>query len=228
MLKIIMTTYAPDIIRAGYSREVVRSLYKNLATSLPADWEILIADDGTPDEIFNVYYAETAFNLKYTRVMRKGIGGSLNCALREVRLDDLIMYITDDWVLTETLNIQPAIDLITQLGYDYVRVNPLHPNLVCTTKFHQPIGWWLDLHQSQGGFAFATRPFIASRRFFEKVGEFKEYADAYVTEQDYAERVAHMSALKLAALVDMHGPWRHIGDGSPVGKIQLNAPVSDA
>lgn len=54
-------------------------------------------------------------------------------------------------------------------------------------------------------------PREADKEFYAKVGPFDEGVDAYDTEREYSIPVASRNDLKLACLVDLHGPWEHIG-----------------
>lgn len=188
----------------------------------------MLADDGSEDTDYLKHCAAIATErwdtpTTVTQANRKGIGGSLNLALKEIDFAEFWMYSVDDWVLTQPLDLEPALRLIREGGVDYVRLNPMHPNLVCTTKFNETLGWWLDIHHGMGGFSFATRPFIATKNFYKIIGPFKEGVNAYEMEQDYAERVSTIKEINLAALIDLHGPWKHVGV-QEVGRISP-APV---
>lgn len=230
MITVVMTTYFPDSDlgneRVGYARRVVTSLLKSLVCDEPIC--LLIADDGSPDKRLNVIgeledeadnYWETVS--RYTNAYRGGIGASLNGALEKISSDELWMYTTDDWHLVDTLDLSGPIKLLRYRDYDLVRLGPIHPDLRCTTRFDSSIGWWLDIDQCYGGFAFATRPFIATREFYNKVGPFDEHLNSYETERLYAERVAK-STVKLAYWggVDLAGPWDHLGIES-IGMMDL-------
>lgn len=229
MITVVMTTYFPESDlgneRVGYARRVVTSLLKRLVAD--EQLQLLIADDGSPesrDQIIHELileaddYWETMS--KYTNSKRAGIGGSLNRALEKI--DDLWMYTTDDWHLVDTLDLSGPIKLLRYRDYDLVRLGPIHPDLRCTTRFDNSIGWWLDIDQCYGGFAFATRPFLATRGFYDKVGKFDEKLNSYETERLYAERVAKSTA-KLAYWggVDLAGPWDHLGIES-IGMMDID------
>lgn len=213
-LTIVMTTYVPEGVigdaRSRYATEVFHALHKRLYYS-DGPIILVIADDGSPE----LDYAHIVANLArenhwgatVTSTAHIGIGGSLNHAMRIV--EDLWMYISDDWLLTQPLLINDAVKLIESEGYDLVRLLPIHPNLRCTTKFNEEYGWWLDI-EVPSPYAFATRPFIATKQFYERIGPFRENTDAYETERDYAERVNQAGA-KIAAKVDLHGQWCHVG-----------------
>lgn len=214
---------------SGYNRpELAEACCAALHDYLEADEpiEIRIADDGSDDPERLEQMLNAGLIHSYTVAPRRGIGGSLNTALSNLygyrtHEDALWLYTTDDWLLTQQFNIQPAVDLIRQHDYDYVRLGPLHPDLLCKTRHHNE-QWWLHLDQSAGGFAFATRPFLATRAFYTIVGRFAEHEDAYDTERHYAERVARTGSVNLAAIVPygMHGPWSHVGAENDVGRIQ--------
>lgn len=217
MIKVVMTTYAPENARERehYADRVAYSLWSNLKTTDKLSMHV--ADDGS----FSHKYIETIAeyserNWKYPSTTsnshHKGIGASLNLAQQFISGHSMWMYITDDWLLTSPLDLDPAIKLI-KYGYDLVRLGPIHPNLKCTTKFKSDIGWWLDIDPTYG-FAFATRPFLASERFYTRVGPFSTHCNAYQCEQWYAERVAKTDGIAIAYLgtISMSGPWQHIGE----------------
>lgn len=196
--------------RSKYAVQTADSLFRNLRSNEPM--KLHIADDGSinSDFIEEIRNHPNAWSeIGSTNANRRGIGASLNLALEQVSKDDLWMYTTDDWLLTHEFDIVRARKLINQ-GYDLVRVGPVHPNLSCTTMFNNRVGWWLDINPHNGGFAFGTRPFIATKEFYEKVGPFDEGLNSYEVERLYCERVAKTNA-RIAALW-LHGPWLHIGD----------------
>lgn len=229
MVAVVMTGYNPPGGERGkYAVETVRALVANLYCRDACIFRLIIADDGSDDKHY-IYecsrLAHEAWGVRTTAVVseRHGIGGSLNRALEQVGVAEHWMYITDDWVLTKPLDIAPALTLMREFEYDIVRLNPMHPNLRCTTKFAEKVGWWLDIDPSYG-FAFATRPFVATKGFYNKIGPFVENRDAYTTEQEYATRTNRLG-VSMAGLVDMHGPWKHIGV-QEVGRIDPRQVVS--
>ncbi len=218
MLNIIMTTYCPEPghPRGVYGPRVINSLYEHLITADKP--RLIVANDGVVDEPHCYKIAEAADGLCDKILIvggpRAGIGGSLNRALEHVSYSDTWMYLTDDWALTEDYDLSQAERLISEAGYHYVRLGPPHPNIRCTTRFTAGLGWWLQLLPAFGGFAFATRPFIATPNFWSTVGRFKENCDAYVCERDYSDRVTQADQLPMAEVVSgtLQGPWLHIGE----------------
>lgn len=193
--------------RTEYAKRVVDTLIVKLS---PRPHETIAADDGSPMK------HQIELRCRVVSGEHVGIGGSLNRTLREITTP-AIMYTTDDWLLTDWLNVHQALQLIEK-GYDFVRLGPIHPNLLCRTRFNVELGWWLDIDAANGGFAFATRPFVASRKLFDAIGPFKEGVDAYETEHDYSERVCDYSIRKRPILcaqighISLSGPWEHIGE----------------
>lgn len=228
---VVMSTYAVDVARERCAIATLNSLVEHFEFQPPVGLRLHVADDGSP----NPYFIDKLFDISNragwspptcSNSERHGIGGSLNLAMSYVKHDDLWLYNTDDWILTRPYDLTRAVKLLTEHSYDYVRLLPAHPNLYCKTRFNTDIGWWLDLNP-QEGFAFATRPFLATKEFYNKVGPFNEGLNAYETERLYAERVVRQQGnIKLAIDVDLHGPWYHVGDVSPVGKIDPRAAVA--
>lgn len=202
MVTVVMTTYNPEsgAPRYDYAARCLMWLKANLLAS--EHREFVLTDDGSPD-------CGALWSLGADRVVvgpHNGIGSSLNRALDG--LQGPWMYTTDDWLLKEPLDLELPLWLLEE--YDLVRLGPIHPNLRCTTKFTANHGWWLEVDPSHGGFAFATRPFLARQELVEQVGLFDEGLDAYETERLYAERC--MWAHIRVAAVNLAGPWEHIGE----------------
>jgi len=220
---VVMTSYWPEgevgDARVLYAKQTLEGLLKYLQHE--EGLRLHIADDGSAGNqqvhIRHMLYKASELWESIASVSdseHHGIGASLNKALTALReQDNYWMYITDDWVLTRELNLDGPIKLMRVYGYDLVRLGPIHPDVTCVSRFSSDIGWWLDLHQHYGGFAFATRPFVATKDFWAKIGPFDENLNSYETERLYAERVAKWP-VKLAYWggVDLAGPWQHVGD----------------
>lgn len=215
MIDVVMTCYFPTDApeRQLYARRSLASLIHNLGYS--GGLRLVLADDSEQaqpvvTDLLRAAKTEWVENPVYSRSFHTGIGASLNSALEETT--GTWMYTTDDWELMATLDLEGPSRLLAQ-GYDVVRLGPVHPDLQCVTRFQAGLGWWLDLNQQYGGFAFATRPFLATKAFWEKVGPFDVKLNSYETERLYAERIARRADVKLAYWggVDLAGPWEHIG-----------------
>ncbi len=225
VITVVMTTYAPageGKAREQYAQRTLQALLTNLRAPEPI--KLHVADDGSNDQWYISTLCEIASSIwntesSTTNSGRRGIGASLNKALS--RIDGPWLYITDDWLLTATLDLSVPCRLLADQQYDLVRIGPPHPNLRCFTRFCEGLGWWLDIDASWGGFAFATRPFLAGKDFYRLCGPFLEGGNAYVVEQDYAVRVAELKRAHIAyydASFNRGGPWQHIGEYE-VGEI---------
>jgi hypothetical protein len=206
MVAIVMSTWDDGSrIRYDYARSCISALNQYLVADEPVD--LVLADDGSPEPnmLVDAVSKWAHGEWKITSGAHGGIGTSLN---RAIPAGEPWLYTTDDWLLTGPLDIRQAMQL-THL-YDLVRIGPVHPNLLCRTRFQQNIGWWLELDSTEGGFVFATRPFVAAPSMRMLVGDFDEGLNSYEVERLYALRFAAAGAR--AAAVTLHGPWRHIGD----------------
>jgi hypothetical protein len=213
MVTVIMTTY--DDGNGARYKYADRSIWALTAQLGNGPHKLILADDGSP----NVEFLNTLALPEHTGWERQivtgphdGIGASLNRALLEVKTWP-VMYTTDDWLLTEPLDLTLPL-LLLEYGYDIVRLGPIHPNLYCVTKFTQHWGWWLHV-STLSGYAFATRPFLANKMFFDKIGPWKEGVDSYAAEVDYSARVQEYAGDGLGiqiAAINLAGPWEHIGE----------------
>lgn len=209
MVTVVMTTYnpTPDAPRFSYAKRCIEAFDDHLMVD---PFVVHVTDDGSPDTQLLMRLV-TTHNITVTTGRHNGIGASLNRALRHV--EGPWMYTTDDWLLTGFLELELPLWLLSE-GYDLVKLGPIHPNLSCRTRFSAGHGWWLELNllDPQGGFHFATRPFLAAPSLVEKIGLFDEGLDSYETEVRYNAR-CQMEAFNLKfAAVNLAGPWEHIGE----------------
>lgn len=210
MVVVVMTTYnpEPEAPRFDYAARCLVAWHRYLRGP-GAPPKYLLADDGSPHLLPLMGFAQIWSDVTWTTGEHNGIGASLNRALDTLAPDEPWIYTTDDWLLTEPLDLALPLWLITQ-GYDIVRLGPIHPNLYARVKFTAGHGWWLDLDTFGGGYVFATRPFLAVPSLLERVGPFQEGVDAYVCERDYSDRFMHAGCK--AAAINLAGPWEHIGE----------------
>lgn len=222
-IAVIVTTYYPEgpigAVRLEHTKEVLGSL-----SNLYPINQIIVSDDGSHmrHEVSKLdLYAN---NVKIITGPNAGVGASINRALLYLQaqwnLQDWVwIYLPDDLMLTKELDLTQAIKLI-ELGYDFVRLDLPHPNLLCKTKFQQDIGWYLDL-DLRCEYSFATRPTLISSKFSEKIGPFKEFADSYLVELDYSHRVSDQMLYSAGAIsCDLGNAWEHCSDDNEeVGKF---------
>lgn len=228
-LDVVMSYYEDGKgIRTEYAKQALESIIFNMGTILRTDENgksyysdytgeraFILADDSESEhsrsaEILDAMRYPDGHYRPFSVVhsYHRGIGAALNLALGKV--GSVWMYTTDDWVLRQknNLDLDKAVRLLDT--YDLVRLGPLHPNLRCTTKFQQDLGWWLEVDQHSSGFAFATRPFVARLEMFNRIGKFKEGVNSYECERDYAERV-NASSVRIAMLLSDGTEWEHVG-----------------
>lgn len=215
---VVMTTYNPiDGPRFGYAVQSITSLSLHL---IAPELSLVLADDGSLDTQTLAPMARLVLpEWKRANAVtgpHNGIGASLNRAFST--FEGPWMYTTDDWVLTDDLDLTLPLWLLDE-GYDLVRLGPLHPNLACSTRFEAGHGWWLDIDPWSNEFVFGTRPFLASSRLLSKIMPMLEGADSYAFEKWFCSVCRH-AGISVAATT-LHGPWETIGDDYPVGHLAV-------
>lgn len=208
MVTVVMTTYNPEpsAPRFKYMQRCVDALGENI----PQPKALIVADDGSPEPL-DVRWHATQWQKGVTSItgVHDGIGTSLNRAMRLLMPDEPWIYTTDDWLLTDELDLALPLHLL-DIGYDLVRLGPIHPNVSCTTRFEYPWGWWLDLDVHSNQYTCATRPFLASPRLMQKVVSWTQGVDSYQAEIDFGRECQEGDVR--AAAINLAGPWEHIGE----------------
>jgi hypothetical protein len=142
-MDVVVTTYLDVEEREQYLVDTVGSLLKNLVHD--DRLRLVLADDSssrhprTTEKVLASATYEWGQTALYSPSEHNGIGASLNRALDLV--DSLWMYTTDDWLLTKQLSLTGPTRLLTGLGYDVVRLGPVHPDLTCVTRFTTGVRW---------------------------------------------------------------------------------------
>lgn len=152
----------------------------------------------------------------FSRAERRGVGASLNRGFREgFQYGEIVAYFVDDWALSEPIDLTPWAKLmILHPEVGMVRLGPPHPDLTGIVKMYYP-GWGLLLDRHN--FAFAFRPALYHRRFYEAYGLFREDVNSYIAEQHYNDEV--FCRRKGPEIVyALPYPWYHVGDAE-VGYI---------
>lgn len=209
---ILMTTYFPpgeDGEKRLQAAEMATTTWLHHLQYYGGDIRIHVADDGSERHFVNQLLCFTRDrgwgNTTLSVNQRQGVGASLNAGLQATK-EELILHAVDDWALTQELDLAPWAWLL-QHGYNIgmVRLGPPHPELRGTVQMFEK-GWYLSLQRY--GFAFATRPFLARREFFEAYGPFPEELNALETERIYNQRFATQGG-PMIALALPH-PWEHL------------------
>jgi len=209
---IITTTYYPDT-KAGrnrYSRacECISSWLNNIIF----DGIVMthISDDGSEIKI------------KYdSRQYRMGVGASLNNGFWEVfKYTDVAMYVVDDWRLNEKLDITPWVNMLrNNKDIGMVRLGPPHPDLTGIIKmFNEGFAIVLDRHN----YAYAMRPALYHRRFFESYGWFEEEICCWECERIYNEHFCRTEGPKIVYALPVC--WEHI-DTLALGQLEPKGAV---
>jgi len=205
---IITTTYYPDN-DLGYQRydnfvKCAESWKKNIKYDGHIDYHI--ADDGT---------RHGGIKIGDTKQNRKGVGASLNNGFEVVfKQSDIAMYIVDDWMLHKEIDITPWVDLlINNDNVGMVRLGPPHPDLTGMIKmFNEGFALVLDRHN----YAYAMRPALYHKRFFETYGLFDEGISCWECERFYNERFCMSLGPEIVYAIP--NPWEHI-DTLALGRL---------
>lgn len=175
-IDIVMTTWMPDEARLASALTASHNWYAHLYGD--DGLRLIVADDGSPAARLAQLEADAV-----TRAEAQGVGASLNRGL--ALAGDLILHAVDDWIVETPFNLAPWARLLEDGVADMVRFFA-HPNLRGKTE-NTAAGFVVRLEPGHG-FEFATRPFLAHRRFFEAVGPFAERVSACEAERDYNVR----------------------------------------
>lgn len=203
---IACTTWLPpgyEELRATTFHRAVRSWSSNL--NYDGEIGLHVADDGSDSKSFQRLIVEPLNWLRgpvtFSSQDRHGVGASLNAALRQTDDTPLILHAVDDWEVIESFDLSIWADiLLRNEDVGMVRFFP-HPDLTGKIRrfrkfteeedanISKGLGGWghYSLELDRHHFAFATRPFLAHRRFFDRYGTFLENVSACEAEQHYNE-----------------------------------------
>lgn len=211
---VIATTYFPPgpdgALRRRAVSEAVGSWRELLAPPIPS-WALHIADDGSDDTSISTL---GMLRVSHTRQERHGVGASLNAAIAAHPDADLFAYFVDDWKLTAPFDLTPWAQLLREnADVGMVRFGPPHPDL--TGRVRQFPGltqdWALQLDRHH--FAFAHRPALYHRRFFDAYGPFAEDVNAYECEREYNDKFCQFRGFgdrSPEIVLALPHPWQHI------------------
>jgi len=221
---IVMTTWIPDDETGNQRLEIIERALESWERSLIHKRGLLflhVADDGTSLEQFekleSIVKNHCPVNkISWSRQSRKGVGASLNTAIREhIKVGRQVFHAVDDWRLFSDLDLTPWISILEQdeniCGFRFFP----HPDLTGTIKYINPGVYAMNLDKHH--FAFATRPSLWHPRMFGAYGFFEEGVSAYECERLYNEKYCRLpNPTNLwMALPDQ---WAHLG-GVELGDI---------
>jgi hypothetical protein len=205
-ITIIATTYFPDgpdgLARAITADETIRSWAEHMKYG--GDLRLHVADDGSNTDAENIGYRWWPVRT-WSKQARRGVGASLNRGIEQaLSVGDLLGYGVDDWALTGPIHLDPWAALLERdESIGCVRLGIAHPGLTGEVE-HDPESGEYFLRLERHNFAFATRPFLMHRRFYEAYGPFDEGVNAYECERLFNERFcrerAHMPGCVQASI----------------------------
>jgi hypothetical protein len=222
---IVTTTWFPDDERGELRFESAKHAVNSwryiqyagypISAGLPAgDLRLHIADDGSQDYERRSELLSKIWERASSRTMqnRRGVGASLNkgfdCAFS---FGEVALYLVDDWMLDLRFDISPWVHLLMENeSIGMVRLGLAHPDLTGAVK-HSPETGKFYLRLDRHHFAFAHRPALYHKRFFDAYGPFDENVNAFECERMYNERFCAEFTGPDIALALLH-PWRHISD----------------
>lgn len=191
-ITIVCTTWLPPGIDGLKRLDAVTLALESWRKNLLYDGDIRlhIADDGTESNHFEKLQSAVSdiwSEVSYSQQSRHGVGASLNKGLEvSWSISPLVLHAVDDWQILEEFDLTPWADMLMQFKeIGLVRFFP-HPDISGRIRYFWDMeptqhGLILDRHH----YAFATRPFLAHKRFFDLHGPFTEDVNAYQVEQDY-------------------------------------------
>jgi len=215
-ISIVVTTYVPpDTTRADALLMAAESWRSRLCSEGFID--LIVEGDGSPDDAWLRKLEDVWPELRY-ETGRGGVGASLNRGLAKAfERSPIALYAVDDWALTEDFNISPWVQMLeenTQIGC--VRLGPPHPGITGTVIAASSNwqGWALRLDPAAGGIIAAQRPALWHRRFFDRIGPWKENCSALECEADMNSRWAVDAQRELLhtpeIVLALPHPWYHI------------------
>ena len=191
-ITIVCTTWLPPGMDGFKRLDAVTLALESWRKNLIYDGELRlhVADDGTEPRLFEMLESVVQGiwpDAWYSRQERWGVGASLNNGLSSSwPISSLVLHAVDDWEITQKFDLTPWADVLMAVkDIGLIRFFP-HPDLSGHIRYLSEVqptqhGLILDRHH----YAFATRPFLAHKRFFQAYGPFLERANAYAVEQDY-------------------------------------------
>lgn len=221
---IVMTTYFPDNDKGEERRlaaiQTFKSWEEHLKYSAASDahLKVCISDDGSP--VFPPFRWFNGYLVTSSLQHRKGVGASLNAGIKRAREiighSPIIMYMVDDWKLTQDFDISPWVRLLAEReDVCMVRLGPPHPNTRGKVEMftEEWQGWGLRLDRY--AYAFGHRPALYHPRMILNYGWFEENVSALECERLYAEKFVNLPGPDI--VLALPHPWKHIDTFSMSG-----------
>jgi GT2 family glycosyltransferase len=230
----VLTYNRPDIIRQTFA-----ALHNKLRYVDPRLIHWIVADDSSGEDYTTfLHQTITGIPAASTKVItterNSGIGANYNHLLRHIETD-IALILEDDWLLTQPLDISPAVALLTlneSIGCVKVRSSAGLPNLYAQQLTdisemlpnHQErantrgeMTWLHMLPQSPNLYVWSTGINLVHRRWWARYGDMQEGLRIGACEEEYCHRYKDIatkdaSAPKLVTLPDyLPAYFKHIG-----------------
>ena len=158
-----------------------------------------IADDGSPpayvealQEEIGPTYEVTVSNAQPEREQNgnhQQVGRNMNMgAAKAFERADLVLWLEDDWVLREPLDLGPMVRLLTEVPeIGMVRMGYLHLDLQAEILGTVGKLWW-RFNRAGHHYTFAGHPALRHKRFYEVYGDYQEGLGIGATEDEFASR----------------------------------------
>lgn len=179
---IVMTVFFKNKQRKEVAENALATW--NLNLMYEGDIYLHVADDGSTIN----WQPRWRNMITFSRQERKGVGASLNAGFKKAyQQSPLVLYMVDDWVLDEPLDITPWCKaLLENDDIGMMRLGPPHPFLkgkveMVTDDWQ---GWALKLERS--GIVVAQRPALWHMRMTDCYGWFPENMSAVECERIYS------------------------------------------
>lgn len=193
-LTILLLTYE----RTNYALKTLESLHRNLIGSMAYHWHI--ADDGSRPEHrqhLEAYMKAASLGYSISNSEGSGYGGNYNLATQSIHphaaLNDLVLPVEDDWVLTRPLDVAAIGEALEELGGGCVRLGYIGftQELKATFVEVKSMGrLWLRLDpDSPERHVFAGHPRIETVEWERQAGEWIPGLEPGATEFEVAGRL---------------------------------------
>jgi len=220
---IIITTYE----RTDLAIRTIEGIKKYLTYSKPLFFHI--ADDGSsPGPIQRLLKAiGPDYEVTVTNAERKGVGYSMNIALKQVwEKTSLVLILEDDWLLTAPLNLDKHALALTLHSDEYGIVR--HGYLSTGIKAHL-VGldghcWW-ELEKGSHQYWISGQVSLRNLAWYQSYGYHVEGVSPGQQEISYClqcELVQNGPKILWPPEFGDYGPWKHIGG---IGAESLNSVV---
>lgn len=217
-INVVLLTYGNGDERTEYAVRTAEAMVKHLAYP---ELAFYIADDGSNqrhlDSVLKCFEGQPVSG--WHTIPGGTYGANVNKAYAAVKdISKLTMWIEDDWVLRDRLDLYPyAALLMEQESIGMVRLGYLNLNMSGKVFGHSGRLYW-RLDRDADDYVFTGHPSVRHNRFFDAYGNYQEGLNPGLTELSYGLQYRRGSGPDIVwpvGLVDdreMWGPFDHVGE----------------